>query len=247
MTFGDNMTELIGNKYMLNDITLYDSVDQIVAHMMAEHLAEKISYSDEGTDRSYWHLCTPGAFDKELIVVAVLGYPERVGVWSYTLLHQSRVDASSMEPYFRAFNHHQWCVVAINPNMPVPDSEGEAFVYQLEKVLSTIGPEQRIGLIGFSMGGRILVEFLEQRPELINRVMGLALIDPTLPNRLRVNRIRSLLDHNTLLIASEGDVMSPGKIASVLLDIPAVTFSGIHGEMPNKALNEVIDFYAERI
>jgi hypothetical protein len=49
-----------------------------------------------------------------------------------------------------------------------------------------------------------------------------------------------------LLIASEGEVNSPGEIASALLRIPKISFPGIHGEMPNKALEEIIKFYEER-
>ncbi len=96
------------------------------------------------------------------------------------------------------------------------------------------------------MGGKILVDFLEQRPELLDRVVTLALIDPTLPNRLKLENIRRLLDNDTLLIASEGEINSPGEISSMLLQIPKISFPGIHGEMPNKSLEEVIRFYKER-
>jgi hypothetical protein len=72
------------------------------------------------------------------------------------------------------------------------------------------------------------------------------LIDPTLPNRLEVGNIRRLLDNDTLLIASQGEVHSPGEIASVLLQIPKISFAGIHGEMPNKALAQIIKFYQQR-
>lgn len=96
------------------------------------------------------------------------------------------------------------------------------------------------------MGGKILIEFLEQRSKLLDRIAGLVLIDPTLPSRLNVRNIPRLLDNDTLLIASQGEVHSPGQIASVLLQIPKISFPGIHGEMPNKALGEVIKFYEER-
>jgi len=103
-----------------------------------------------------------------------------------------------------------------------------------------------MGFIGFSMGGKVLVEFLEQRPELLLRVAGLALIDPTLPNRLSVRHIRPLLDDDTLLIASQSGGQSPGEIASVLLDVPSISFAGIHGEMPNKAIGRIIEFFEHR-
>jgi pimeloyl-ACP methyl ester carboxylesterase len=232
---------------MLEDeAELQKTANQVVGDMLAANIAEKKFYTDERVDKEYSNLITPNAFDKKLIVIAVLGYPERVGVWSYTLLRQSRVNESSMEPYFQEFGKRDLGLVAINPNFFAPDIEGESFLYQLERVVADIATDKKIGFIGFSMGGRILVEFLEQRPNLLDRVAGLVLIDPTLPNRLKIGNIRPLLDNDTLLIASEGQVNSPGEIASVLLQIPKTSFPGIHGEMPNKALAEVIRFYEQR-
>jgi pimeloyl-ACP methyl ester carboxylesterase len=152
-----------------------------------------------------------------------------------------------MEPYFREFGEHHFGLVAIDPNCFGPDIEGDSFTYQLEQVIADIAPDRRIGFIGFSMGGKILVEFLEQRCELLERVAGLVLIDATLPNRLSVRHIRPLLDNDTLLIASQGEDHSPGDIASVLLSIPKISFPGIHGEMPNKALGRIIEFYEQRM
>jgi len=217
--------------------------DKVVHDMLDMNLAEKKFYNDERNGRDYWNLITPGAFDKPLVVIAVLGYPELAGVWSYTLLRQSRVSETSMESYFREFGRGDFGLVAINPNFPIPDIEGDSFIYQLERVIADIAPDRKIGFMGFSMGGKILIEFLELRPQLLKRVAGLVLIDPTLPNRLNVGNIRSLLDNDTLLIASQSDVHSPGEIASVLLEIPKISFPGIHGQMPNKALGHIIEFF----
>jgi len=232
----------------------------IVEAMVGGGVAEKKVYLDEEAGQEYWNLITPGAFDKRLIVIAVLGYPERVGVWSYTLLAQGRVDESSMEGYFREFGESGVGLVAIDPNVFGPDMEGVRFVYQLDRVVADIGADAKIGFIGFSMGGKILVDYLGRRlellertaglvlidPTLLERTAGLVLIDPTLPNRLNVGNIRQLLDNDTLLIASQADVTSPGEIASVLLGIDKVSFSGIHGQMPAKALGEVVRFFQER-
>jgi pimeloyl-ACP methyl ester carboxylesterase len=226
---------------------LNKAADEIVGEMIAAKVVETKVYFDERVGKEYPNLVSEGAFDKNIIVIAVLGYPERVGVWSYSLLGQGRVEESSMEGYFREFAKHDMGLVAIDPNYFGADIEGDSFFYQLSKVIADIGPEKKIGLIGFSMGGRILVEYLQQRPELHDRVAGLVLIDPTLPNRLDVGNIRGLLDNNTLLIASQGEVQSPGDIASVLLQIPKITFAGIHGEMPSKALSEIIEFYRRRL
>ncbi len=230
-----------------NEAELKKAANHIVANMLAANVAEKKFYCDERRSKEYWNLVTPNAFDKKLVAIAVLGYPEQAGVWSYTLLSQARIDESSMELYFHEFSQHDIGLVAINPNFLGPDIEGDSFIYQLERVISDIAADKKIAFIGFSMGGKILVEFLQQRSELLNRVAGLALIDPTLPNRLDVGNIRRLLDNDTLLIASQSDVHSPGEIASALLGIPKISFPGIHGEMPNKALGEVIKFYKKRM
>jgi len=86
-----------------NEPKLKQTTDRIVAEMLAAKLAQKKSYTDHRLGKDYWLLITPDAFDKELITIAVLGYPEQVGVWSFTLLGQSRIDETSMEPYFREF------------------------------------------------------------------------------------------------------------------------------------------------
>ncbi len=229
-----------------DEAELKKTTDRIVANMLVANVAEKKFYTDERQGKEYWNLISPSAFDKNLVAIAVLGYPEQAGVWSYTLLRQSRISESSMESYFREFGMHDFGLVAINPNFFGPDIEGDSFIYQLERVVADIAADKRIAFIGFSMGGKILVEFLQQRSELLDRVAGLVLIDPTLPNRLDVGNIRRLLDNDTLLVASQGEVHSPGEIASVLLGIPKLSFSGIHGEMPSKALGEVIKFYKER-
>jgi hypothetical protein len=96
--------------------------------------------------------------------------------------------------------------------------------------------------MGFSIEGMIVADFLHQRAELVGGVTGLVLIDATLPNRQEVGNIRCLLDNDTLLTASQGEVNSPGEIASFLLDLPKISFDGIHGEMPNKALAKIIKF-----
>ncbi len=233
---------------MLEDeAELKKTAEQVVANMLAANIALKKFYTDERIGKEYSILITPNAFDKKLIAIAVLGYPEQVGVWSYTLLRQSRISESSMEPYFQEFAKHDFGLVGINPNCLGPDIEGDSFIYQLEQVVADIAPDKKIGFIGFSMGGKILVDFLQQRLELLDRVAGLVLIDPTLPNRLEVGNVRRLLDNDTLLIASQGEVHSPGEIASVLLQIPKISFPGIHGEMPNKALAQIIKFFQQRL
>lgn len=124
---------------MLEDeVKLKKTADHVVANMLAVNMAEKKFYTDEREGKEYWNLITPNAFDKNLVAIAVLGYPEQVGVWSYTLLRQSRISESSMEPYFHEFGQHDFRFLAINPNFLGPDIEGDSFIYQLERVISDI-------------------------------------------------------------------------------------------------------------
>jgi len=230
-----------------NEAELKKTTEKIVTGMISSDLAQKIVNTNNSIGKEYFNLITPNAFEKKLIAIAVLGYPEQVGVWSYTLLSQTRIAESSMQPFFKEFAKNDFGLIAINPNYPVPDIEGDSFIYQLEQVLADIAPDKKIGFIGFSMGGKILIDFLQQRPKLLDRTTVLVLIDPTLSNRLEVGNIRPLLDRHTLLIASKGENYSPGDIASALLQIPKISIPGIHGEMPNKALPKIIDFFKQHV
>ena len=88
---------------------------------------------------------------------------------------------------------------------------------------------------------------MDQHPAVLEKMAALVLIDPTLQRRLSLDKIRALLDGDTLLIASEGEEFSPGKMASALLDIPAMSFPGIHGQMPIQALDSIMTFLQERV
>ena len=63
---------------------LRETAEKVVADMLAANVAEKKLYTDHRLGREYSNPITPDAFDKKLVVIAVLGYPERVGVsWSF--------------------------------------------------------------------------------------------------------------------------------------------------------------------
>jgi hypothetical protein len=231
-----------------DDYSKLDKIADLVSEeLIQSSLAEKKFFKDERIGREYYVLSTPDAFKKKFVGIGVLGYPEKVGVWSYTLLKNSKIEQSSMKPYFQSFLNNNWGFIAINPNYFQPDLEGETFKYQLNQIFLNLTLEQKIGLIGFSMGGKIIIEFLNENTDILNQVIGLALIDPTLPNRLHFQNISRLIQRNTLLIASISEFNSPGDIASVLLNIPKKSFEGIHGEIPNKSLSEIIKFYLKRL
>ena len=132
-----------------NEAELRRATEKIVADMISTNLAQKKVYTDDRKGQEYFNLITPNAFEKKLIVIAVLGYPEQVGVWSFTLLSQSRIAETSMEPYFREFVKNDLGLIAINPNFLVPDIDGDLFIYQLERVILDISTDKKIGFIGF--------------------------------------------------------------------------------------------------
>lgn len=108
-----------------NEAELKKTVERIVGDMISANLAQKKVYTDNRIGKEYFNLITPNAFEKKLIAIAVLGYPEQVGVWSYTLLSQTRIAESNMQPYFNEFAKDDFGLIAINPNSPAPDIEGD--------------------------------------------------------------------------------------------------------------------------
>lgn len=65
---------------MLEDeAELKKTAAHVVAEMLSANLARKKLYTDKRVGKEYWNLITPNAFDKKLIAIAVLGYPEQVG------------------------------------------------------------------------------------------------------------------------------------------------------------------------
>ncbi len=220
---------------------------QLVDDMVSRGIVEKLVESGDRNNDEYWLLASPDALEKEAIVVVAIGYPEIAGVWSYTLLRQERIPETSMEAYFQTLAANGIGMVVINPNCTEPDMEGSSFVCQLEKLFERIPASARVALIGFSMGGGMILRFLDGNPGTIEDICGLVLLDPALPGKLKLGKVRDLLNDRTLLIASEGEDRSPGKIAAMLLGIPAQGIDGIHGEMPAKSHNIIMKFLGDRL
>lgn len=194
-------------------------------------------------DTATWALASPNATDARLTVIASLGSPEICGVWSYTLLSMGLQRETSMRAYFEAFRAAGLGLIAINPNGNGPDLLGSAFQEQFAHAAESLG-KRRFGLLGFSMGGGMALQFIKGDAGIATRTAALALIDPTLPDRFHAQRSESILKERTLLVASE-DPFSPGAIAATLFGIPAKTFPGLHGEMPCRALADVVTFFSQ--
>jgi hypothetical protein len=219
-------------------------INKVIQHLLESKLAEKKEFIDDASGKKYFILLSPDALDKEFVCVIALGYPEKAGVWSNSLLGKNLIDESSMEPYFRAFNERNWGLVAINPHFFKPDRTGSKYVYQLEIVLELINSNSKLGIIGFSMGGYQVIEFLGKNKTLLNRIVGIVLIDPAVFPNTDKNLLNDFKEKTILFAAKDiKDVKSLGNIASNLFNLPAIKIDGIHGEVPNKSLDKIIEFY----
>ena len=223
-------------------------INKIIKHLLELKLAEKKEFIEDVSGKKYFILLTPDALDKEFVCILALGYPEKVGVWSNTLLGKNLIDESSMEPYFRAFNEKNWGLVVINPHFFKPDRTGKKYLYQLEIILDLINSNSKLGIIGFSMGGHQVIELLGRNKTLLNRIVGIVLIDPAVFKSIDKNLIKDMKEKTIIFAAKDiKDIKSLGNIAANMFDLPAIKIDGIHGEIPNKALNKIIEFYKKAL
>ncbi|MFX0062730.1 MAG: hypothetical protein ACFFC7_11170 [Candidatus Hermodarchaeota archaeon] len=220
-------------------------VNRVVENLLKMKYAVKRTYIDEIRNEEYSILTTPNALKKQFVGILALGYPEKVGVWSYTLLKEGRIDASSMAAYFQAFLEHDWGLIAINPHFFGPDSSGAVYLSQLETVVKDLAQDTKIGLIGFSMGGLGVIGYLTENKNILSQIVGIILLDPLIMSSLGNNEINTFLQKNSLLFSAGAG--SLGEQASRLLRIPEIAIEGIHGEIPSKALKQIISFFKERL
>jgi len=223
-------------------------INKIIENLLESKLAEKKEFIDDVSGKKYFILLTPDALDKEFVCIIALGYPEKAGVWSNTLLGKNLIDKSSMEPYFRAFNEKNWGLVVINPHFFRPDRTGSKYLYQLDVILDLINSNSKLGIIGFSMGGHQFIEFLGSNKTLLSRIVGIVLIDPAVFKSIDKNLIKDMKEKTIIFAAKDiKDIKSLGNIAANMFDLPAIKIDGIHGEIPNKSLDKIIEFYKQAL
>ncbi|MFX1251830.1 MAG: hypothetical protein ACFFCZ_09500 [Promethearchaeota archaeon] len=220
-------------------------VNQIVENLLKMQYAVKRTYVDTIRNEEYFILATPNVLKKQFVGILALGYPEKVGVWSYTLLREGRIDDSSMAAYFQAFLEQDWGLIAINPHFSGPDSSGAVYISQLETVVKDLAQDTKIGLIGFSMGGLGVVSYLAENKQILSRIVGIVLLDPVIISSLGNDEINNFIQKNSLLFSAGAG--SLGEQASKLLRIPEITIKGIHGEIPSKVLKHIIPYFKERL
>ena len=207
----------------------------------------KQTYRDLDKNQDYYLISTPDVFKKDYIFIIVSGHPEIAGVWSNTLLSEGRIEESSMESYFKAFHKENWGLVALNPHYIEDDLVGTNYLKQLGKIIEISAPESSFGFIGFSMGGRIIYDFLNNNKSLVKKVIAIAQIDPVIQSfNWDKNTINSL-ENRTILFASSTDKYRFGDIASRLLKISSVPVEGIHGALPSRCLERIVNFFMTQV
>lgn len=186
------------------------------------------------------------------ILVVCSGYPEHAGVWSYTLLEKSIEEPewfkkTSMEPYFRDLYNTDIGLIVLNPHAEelkrIPDASLDIYLSQLQQLFNYICSTWAIGvkfvLLGFSLGGEVVLRFLHTYPRYTEFTKGLILIDPVPPSIRRPNmgsELSALVDKTSFY--GFGDLKGhPGELTEytqkILQITPEVVSCQYHGEMPN--------------
>jgi hypothetical protein len=215
--------------------------------LLQRRVIVKQPYRDLDKNQDYYLISTPDVFKKDHIFIIVSGHPEIAGVWSNTLLSEGRIEESSMESYFKAFHKENWGLVALNPHYIEDDLVGTNYLKQLGKIIEISAPESSFGFIGFSMGGRIIYDFLNNNKSLVKKVIAIAQIDPVIQSfNWDKNTINSL-ENRTILFASSTDKYRFGDIASRLLKISSVPVEGIHGALPSRCLERIVNFFMTQV
>ncbi len=215
--------------------------------LLERRVIVKHTYRDLEKKQKYYLISTPDVFEKENLFIIVSGHPEIAGIWSYTLLSQGRLEESSMESYFKAFHKENWGLLALNPHLIEDDLVGTNYFNQLKKIINVMKPNSRFGFIGFSMGGRIIYDFLNNNKNLIKKVIAIVQIDPVIQSFNWDKQIIKFLEKRTILFASSTDQYRFGIIASTILGISSIQVEGIHGILPSQCLKRTIDFFRTKI
>ncbi|MBF0287183.1 MAG: hypothetical protein HQM14_05135 [SAR324 cluster bacterium] len=234
--------------------------DKILEKVINQGLAKYISVPE-------LNIKLPASINVEnnkYVMIVCSGYPEHAGVWSYTLLEESRhgkgsLKKISMECYFQEIPE-QIGIVVMNPHAEKlemqPHDSIAIYVSQLKALCRYLTQSKSIKLLlmGYSLGGEGIIQFLQQNPDQLDRIHKLILIDPTPPSlgrRKLAPKVLELVDHAFFygLCDQEG---KPGEFAELtkmrLKITPHLIPCDLHGAMPNlvwpliqKDLQTIID------
>jgi len=96
------------------------------------------------------------------------------------------------------------------------------------------------------MGGRPILEYLDNKKDILSRIIGLVLIDPEVPEEIKTAQLSEIIKERTFLVAGEGE-HALGEGAAKFLQIPYISIGGIHGAIPNKVVNDVVNFFKRQM
>ncbi len=226
----------------------------LVEEMIKNHLAESLDFTNENNGTEFRVLITPDILQKNNIVLIVSGAPEEAGVWSYTLLSRGRTEETSMENYFKMARDTGWGMIALNPHGRGKEEGKEEYLMQLETVLQLINtnqPKKNILLFCFSAGGPVVLELLNNHPEVAETIQTILLVDttpPPLTKKMFSEGLKKVLTNTTLFgLQDENDVINPWvSVTSSILGLePVLVKAEMHGEMPSKVLIKVKKLLSE--
>ncbi len=223
-----------------------DIAKNIETELCSSGISEKKTYMNP-ENKEYYVLTTLNALNKENVFIIVSGHPEIAGVWSNTLLSQGRLDESSMESYFKTFHEEGWGLIALNPHLLEDDLVGTTYISQIETILKDIKSEAKIGFIGFSMGPRVIYDFIRNNEDLFDKIIAIAQIDPVIQSVNWDMELIKKLEAKTILFASSTDQYRFGLVASMLLSMENTPIKGIHGALPNRCLSQIIEFFKSKL
>lgn len=223
---------------------LNKKADQILEQLSERGLCQFLSISGESIPLP----ATPDIESKEHIMLVCSGFPEYAGAWSYTFLEESvskpdMFRKTTMAPYFETLPENMGMVI-INPHaieLKIPPEESiPLYLSQLKHVYTHLmGPKKRFYLFGFSLGGDVILRFLQENSHYVENTEKLIFIDPSPPKvgrRKLKPEVANLLDTALFygLCDTEGNPGEFAEIARMRLKVkPKLIECDVHGAMPN--------------
>ena len=234
---------LFSEEWDLEDLN--EKANQILEELIAEGWAQYISLPNAPTKLP----ATINIETAESIVIVCSGYPEMAGAWAYSLLeksstHPELLETTSMAPYFRKIPDNVGLVV-LNPHeeelKSPPDASIPIYLSQLVQLYQYFSQREntRLILLGFSLGGDVILRFLQNYPTYADKTYKLIFIDPTPPSigrRKLAPKVLELVDQALFfgLCDQEGRPGEFAEFTKMRLKIqPDLIPCESHGQMPN--------------
>lgn len=202
---------------------------------------------------------SPNCFSKPQMMIIASGYPERAGVWSYTLLEEAKqnpeiLSQTSVASYFEQFDSSRTSLVFLNPQAESMNTKAEEaipiYLKQLHAIYQhvlSLQTSPRIVLYGFSLGGEVILRFLQENQNYALQTSKLVLVDPSPPSigrRKLKPHLLSLVDDSWFygLAHEDGSYGEFAEFAKMRLKIkPQLFHAEKHGEMPHMILLDLFD------